>query len=70
MADERESHPPDKPADCTCPYAWRKDIGRLYGISMGSGWVRLSDADDCPEHARGRSHGGYEASPQSEQESI
>ena len=51
----REWHP-----GCTCPWVWRKDMGRLYGISMGGGWLRQSDAPDCPEHAAGKSHGGFE----------
>lgn len=45
---------------CTCPWEWRRDLGRLYGISIGSGWIRVSDADDCPDHARGKSHGEFE----------
>lgn len=37
--------------DCTCPYAY-KSLGRLYGISMGKGWVRLSDSKDCLHHSK------------------
>jgi len=36
--------------DCACPQAWRS-LGRLHGVSMGSGWVRLSTAAGCPHHA-------------------
>jgi hypothetical protein len=35
---------------CTCPRAIRS-LGRLYGISMGKGWVRLSTDTACPVHA-------------------
>jgi len=35
--------------DCTCPHEW-KGLGILYGISLGSGWVRLDDTTDCPHH--------------------
>jgi len=52
--------PPQQGDDCTCPWAWRKDLGRLYGISLGSGWIRVSDAADCPEHAGGKSHSALE----------
>jgi hypothetical protein len=38
--------------DCTCPHAY-KSLGKLYGISMGKGWVRLIDDPDCPEHGGG-----------------
>jgi hypothetical protein len=38
---------------CTCTYAW-KSYGRLYGISMGKGWVRMNDDDVCPLHTRKR----------------
>jgi hypothetical protein len=34
---------------CTCPHKW-KGLGVLYGISMGDGWVRMTDAEDCPVH--------------------
>ena len=35
--------------DCTCPHKW-KGLGILYGISMGEGWVRMTNAEDCPVH--------------------
>jgi len=35
---------------CVCPFEWKDSIGRLYGISMGSGWVRLSTNPDCEYH--------------------
>jgi hypothetical protein len=38
---------------CTCTYTW-KSYGRLYGISMGKGWVRMNDDDACPLHTRKR----------------
>jgi hypothetical protein len=34
---------------CTCPHEW-KGLGILYEISMGNGWVRMTDAEDCPIH--------------------
>lgn len=34
---------------CTCPYEW-KSYGRLYGISMGKGWVRMDTHPACPAH--------------------
>lgn len=36
-------------AFCTCPYGERS-LGRLYGISMGRGTVRLSTTPKCPVH--------------------
>ena len=36
---------------CTCEYGVRP-LGRLHGINMGKGLVRLTDAPDCPHHAR------------------
>jgi len=39
-------------ADCTCEYQW-KGLGRLYGVSMGKGWVRMNDDPGCPEHGEG-----------------
>lgn len=36
-------------AHCRCEYAW-KGLGTLYGVSMGKGWVRMTDAPNCPEH--------------------
>jgi hypothetical protein len=41
---------PDWARDCTCPLDYR-GLGILYGISLGEGWIRLSDAPDCPVHA-------------------
>jgi len=35
---------------CMCEYAWRACVGRLYGISMGPGWVRLTTDPACPHH--------------------
>jgi hypothetical protein len=35
---------------CTCRHEW-KSLGRLYGLGMGSGWVRVSTEAGCPEHA-------------------
>lgn len=37
--------------DCTCQYEY-KSLGRLYGISMGKGWVRLSSDDNCLHHSK------------------
>jgi len=36
--------------DCTCHYEIQS-LGRLYGIGMGKGWVRLSTDPSCPHHA-------------------
>lgn len=38
---------------CTCDYAF-KGLGRLYGVSMGKGWVRLTTEPDCPHHGTAR----------------
>lgn len=38
---------------CTCDYAF-KSLGRLYGVGMGKGWVRLSTEPDCPHHGAAR----------------
>jgi hypothetical protein len=35
--------------DCTCPYEWRS-LGKLYGVSMGKGWVRMSTDAACRHH--------------------
>lgn len=49
---------PDTPAsvvdnrskrECICPHSERP-LGRLHGISMGRGIVRLSTTAGCPEH--------------------
>lgn len=44
---------PRKPSspqpDCGCPYRWGNH-GRLYGISMGEGWIRTDTNPECPEH--------------------
>lgn len=37
--------------DCTCPTEY-KSLGRLYGISMGKGWVRLTTDPACPHHGQ------------------
>lgn len=34
---------------CTCPYAFQQ-LGKLYGVSMGPGWVRLKTTPGCGEH--------------------
>jgi hypothetical protein len=38
-----------KTSDCPCPSEWRS-LGRLYGISMGKGWVRMSADPACRHH--------------------
>lgn len=38
---------PDEP--CICPHEIQR-LGRLYGINMGEGWVRLSTTKGCPHH--------------------
>jgi hypothetical protein len=40
-----------KIANCTCPFAWRS-LGRLHGVTMGHGWVRMSTDRACPHHAK------------------
>lgn len=47
---ERERALLDWPG-CTCDYGVRP-LGKLHGINMGKGLVRLNDATDCPHHAR------------------
>lgn len=37
----------DKP--CICRHE-RKGLGRLYGVSMGDGWVRVDTVRTCPHH--------------------
>lgn len=39
----------DKDDRCTCDYAY-KGLGRLYGVSMGKGWVRMTTEPGCPHH--------------------
>jgi len=34
---------------CTCPHGER-NLGRLHGVSMGRGIVRLDTTPGCPEH--------------------
>ena len=41
--------------DCTCPQQW-KSLGRLYGRSMGNGWVRMDTVKSCPCHGEGTEH--------------
>ncbi|HEY6110039.1 MAG TPA: hypothetical protein VIV56_14165 [Gemmatimonadales bacterium] len=36
--------------DCTCEHRWG-NYGKLYGISMGEGWNRVSTDPRCPHHA-------------------
>jgi hypothetical protein len=35
--------------DCPCAYEW-KSLGRLHGVSMGMGWVRVSTVPECRHH--------------------
>lgn len=35
--------------DCICEYAWQS-LGRLYNVSMGKGWVRISTEKQCVHH--------------------
>lgn len=35
--------------DCPCDFAW-KSLGRLDGVGMGHGWVRMNTVRDCPHH--------------------
>lgn len=34
---------------CGCPYRWG-NYGRLYGVSMGEGWIRTDTDSGCVEH--------------------
>lgn len=34
---------------CRCDWAWRS-YGKLYGISMGKGWVRTTTSPQCKHH--------------------
>lgn len=38
---------------CTCAYEF-KGLGKLYGQSMGKGWVRMTTEPGCPEHGGDR----------------
>lgn len=38
---------------CTCEYGWRS-LGRLYGVSFGKGWTRLTTDPRCPHHKETR----------------
>ena len=44
-------------ADCTCPHEY-KGLGILYGVSMGKGWVRMTDDPNCPHHGRRAARAG------------
>lgn len=47
--DERLARHCARHLDCKCDYAWR-GLGRLHGINMGNGWVRITTHPDCPTH--------------------
>lgn len=34
---------------CTCPIEWRR-VGRLHGVDMGYGWIRMNTDPACPHH--------------------
>lgn len=36
---------------CTCEWGWQS-LGRLYGVSFGKGWVRLSTNPECRHHGQ------------------
>lgn len=36
-------------SDCPCQYAW-KQLGALYRVSLGKGWVRMTTDPTCPHH--------------------
>lgn len=44
-----QKRPYRTPAECVCPHGERS-LGRLHGVSMGRGIVRLSTTKGCPEH--------------------
>lgn len=35
--------------DCTCPHEERP-LGRLHGVNMGRGMLRIATTPGCPEH--------------------
>lgn len=35
--------------DCRCEWGWRA-LGRLYGVSFGKGWVRMTTDPQCKHH--------------------
>lgn len=37
---------------CTCPWRWGSP-GRLYGVSMMEGWLRVKTDPSCEHHAEG-----------------
>lgn len=43
----------DQPESCRCDSAW-KSLGRLHGVDMGKGWVRMNTHPDCLHHAKCR----------------
>ncbi len=53
----RLSPPKGTPPTCGCRYQW-KNYGRLYGIDMGDGWVRMDTAAECTEHTAGKATEG------------
>ena len=40
----------DGDALCPCEHEWKPCTGRLYGISMGPGWVRITTDPGCLHH--------------------
>lgn len=36
-------------ADCKCEHA-KRPLGRLHGVNMGKGWVRITTHPDCRYH--------------------
>lgn len=36
---------------CRCEHAY-KNLGRLYGVSMGKGWVRTTTNPQCAHHGK------------------
>lgn len=40
-----------QPEPCRCDQAW-KPLGRLHGVSMGHGWVRMNTHPNCLHHSK------------------
>lgn len=51
MKTKSVSQPTSPMPSCGCAYKW-KAIGRLYGVSMGYGWIRMDASPDCTEAHR------------------
>jgi hypothetical protein len=43
---------PDPAKPCICAHDYR-GLGRLYGVTMGKGWVRMTTHPECLHHGTG-----------------